>query len=151
MNAHNLLMPFLRKIPPPRPKATTHSFEFDCSSTATIVETYIVCRVSDVFTRTVCYCFKRLHPFMLSLSASCCLTPELISQDAPLWAIPFRQGAYSTNISPHCTVQYCTAPASSLLQMWLKWLSWFPWKPGAQRSGKIHFTLQLQAKTQRDG
>lgn len=103
------------------------------------VEWYIMCQVSDVC-RWLQFAFvSNVYIPSCHIWVSCFLTTELIS-----WAPGhFSHMTLSSNSSPCCTVQQ---PAPSSLQIWLKWLSWFPWKPGAQRSGKIHFTLQQRDK-----
>lgn len=123
-------------------KGCGFTLEFDCSQTATTLQWNDVSCVE---------CLMSLDSWSLP-SVQMSLFPRVIFESvlfSESW-VHFVHCPHDTqhNISPHCTVQQ---PAPSSLQIWLKWLSWFPWKPGAQRSRKIHFTLQQRAERQRDG
>lgn len=103
------------------------------------VQWYIMCQVSDVFRQLKFAFVSHVHIPSCHTGASCFLAPELI-----LWALGhIYHMALCSNISLHCSAQ---PPAAAHCKSDSKWLSWFPWKPGAQRSGKIHFTLQQRDK-----
>ncbi len=123
-------------------KGCCFTLEFDCCLTATTLLwsdiSCVKCRMSLVSWSLLSFqmsIFPRVMFETSLFSASCSHFRE------PTGALPPL--TLSCDISPHCTVQQ---PAPPSLQIWLKWLSWFPWKPGAQRSGKIHFTLQQRDK-----